>query len=162
MKMKVVEITSIKSNIIEHTKRTKKIRAVEFIFTIEEKKIKKVAFLLDKKIFSVRLPFSECQIRITNFKKMTLAKQIEEIDKFCKVYANNKIEIGNYDDTYIDIKIEKALKANILAKKNIIKLPCFFYTSVGPILCYNKVNEFSEFITKLIKYYELKGSSSIN
>ena len=159
--MKVVEISEIKSNILEYTKRTKKIRAVEFIFTIEEKKFKKVAFLLDKKVFSVRLPFSECQIRINNFNKITIAKQIEAINKICKEYVNNKIEIGSYDENYIDIKIEKALKANILVEKN-IKLPCFIYTSSGPILSYNKVNEFSEFITKLIKYYELKGSSSFN
>ena len=147
--MKKVKITDIKSNILEYTK-TKKIRAVEFIFTIEQKEFKKVAFLLDTKVFSVRFPFSLFIIRLRNFKKYSIEKQIETIERICIDYVNDEIEIGTYDDNYIDLKIEKALRENIFSENNTNILPCFFYISDGPILSYNELDEFSDFVKKLI------------
>ena len=155
--MKVVRITDIKSNILEYTIWTKKIKAAEFIFTIEGNEYKKVAFLLDKKVFSIRLPFSQIQIRLCKFNKYSIEKQVESIERICKEYVNTEIEVGTYDDDdkFIDIKIEKAIKENILAEKKINILPPFFYILNGPILSHNEFNDFSEFVNELIIYYKL-------
>jgi hypothetical protein len=95
-------------------KTTKKIKDVEFTFTIEGKDYtSRNQIGLCEHTFILFVPFVNKHFSIKNFNRRALTKQIGFLDHICSVYDGFEILVGNAGEMLIDIEVEDFTKDNI-------------------------------------------------
>ena len=160
--MKRIIIERITTKVIERALRTKKINTIEFTFLYNDgNSVEYTVINLNKYAFKLRIPFSYYEISLTNFEKVTVEKQNEAIKGICDKYTGVEVEIGTYDNNYIDLEIEEALIHHI--KNDMIMIPSYgkIYDAISKeireIEMYADYNVFTPFATTLKEYYKNNG-----
>lgn len=108
--MKKVKVEIIGFKVLEYTKRTKKVKNVEFTYKIDGNYYtSRNQMDLTKRAFSINTPFSNHNYFITSFHKRDLDEQIELMSEIVE-YVSREIKVGNAGDMLIDIEIEDRIK----------------------------------------------------
>jgi len=160
--MKKVIIKKITTKVIERAKRTKKINTIEFTFLYNDgNNVRSTAINLNKYAFKLSIPFSNYEISLSNFKKVTVEKQNEAIIVLCDKYTGIEVEIGTYGNNYIDLEIEEALKHHI--KNDMIVIPSYAKTydatskEIREQEMYAHCDVLTTFASTLKEYYKNNG-----
>ena len=160
--MKKPKITSATFEIVELTKRTKKMKSVEIIITYdntnpyENNTFKRVVENIDKYQFNYRIPFTTEILSFSNFSKVSFDKQYEALTDSCNRLVGKEVKVGNIGDRYIDLEVEEVIKRNNQIGSNMFIVPSYCYFGGDYIEMYNDENELSVLGQKIKQCFSSK------
>lgn len=153
--MKNVKIDKIDYKVIERAPRTKKIIKVEFSFTMDGKVFKSLTPKLNKESFKVVVPFTNIRFELTKFKTLHPIVQENAICKMIDDFTGISVDVGTYEDMFIDVSVEKGIRKNILYKRDLLCINWYCNTEMGVKEMYNDHDSSkTDFHLLLIEYYE--------
>ena len=153
--MKKVKIEKLSYKVLELTPRSKKVKKVEFTFTIEGKEYKECSDDLSKEwTLFVFIPFVYDSINYPGFKKETYNRQIEILNAIVHVYTDHELKVGSAGRLLFNLNFEWCIKEFIKNNKTyFFPNPCL--TSEGEKEMYVDYPEKTKFHIALINYYTL-------
>lgn len=164
--MKTVRIKKIGFCVVSYTKKNK-IKDLIIKCTLNnDEHFTIIENVYKRKKIHIEIPFSNLMITFDNFAKLNITTQLEQLSLMCYDYTDTETKVGTYDNNFIDIGVEEAIK-QILS--NIDYNPSEFVDSL-PIYCMTSLDYFQELIDEndeltsfaknLISYYQSNNNYS--
>ena len=153
--MKIVTIEKLSYKVLELTPRSKKVKKVEFTFTIEGKEYKECSNDLSKNSLNVTIPFVSDYMYSIYFNIPTYNSQIEILNELIEDYSDYEYVVGSAGNLLLELDIEKGIKTNIKKGENVNVVPDTCFSSKGIKDMYTVFPKKTKFHKALINYYTM-------